>query len=243
MQDALFGTFYVAFVLGMETLDGPTFAVIVATFLGPVLAVQAQKRLEEFKARRNRKEQLFRTLMATRLARLAPEHVQALNLIDFDFFGSRGKDKKVLDAWNLYRDHLNTSSKGDGEQVWLNRQNELFHEMLYQMSECLGYGFDKVQIRKSAYSPMAHGNLEDEQTIIRRGMVDLFSAKFAIPVVKLPSPQTDAEIQQAREHARALKLQEEAEAKAQAEFRELLAKQIRGETPYKVEIVRSQKLD
>jgi hypothetical protein len=33
MQDALFGTFYVAFVLGMETLDGPTFAVIVATFL------------------------------------------------------------------------------------------------------------------------------------------------------------------------------------------------------------------
>jgi uncharacterized protein DUF6680 len=44
--------------------------------------------------------------MATRAARLTPDHVQALNLIDVEFYSKRKKYKRVLDAWKAYHDHL-----------------------------------------------------------------------------------------------------------------------------------------
>jgi len=39
--------------------------------------------------RRNRKAWLFHSLMAPRAARVSPEHVQALNMIDLVFYGKR----------------------------------------------------------------------------------------------------------------------------------------------------------
>jgi hypothetical protein len=47
-------------------------AVIVATLLGPVLAVQVQKYLERWRDEAERRKNVFKTLMATRLARLSP---------------------------------------------------------------------------------------------------------------------------------------------------------------------------
>lgn len=218
-------------------LDGPTISIVFATLLGPILAVQAQRWIEEYKGRRNRKDHLFRTLMATRRARVAPEHVQALNLIDFEFWGNRGNNKKVLDAWNLYRDHLNTPFNKETQHIWIVRQDELFTDMLFEMSVCLGYGFDKVHINKSVYSPVAHGNLEDEQTTIRRGLVELFSKRFAIPVITFPPPQTPEQIEEANQKANAARERDEEEAREQAELRGALLRQAKGEFTYKVEIV------
>ena len=58
---------------------------ILAVILGPILAVQAQKAIERWRERRNRKLWVFKTLMATRGSRLSPNHVQALNMIDLEF--------------------------------------------------------------------------------------------------------------------------------------------------------------
>jgi len=52
--------------------------IVCATVVGPILAVQAQKAVERARERRGRKAWLFHSLMATRAARVSPEHVQAL---------------------------------------------------------------------------------------------------------------------------------------------------------------------
>jgi hypothetical protein len=62
-----------------------------AVLLSPVIAVQIQVWLEVFREKRSRKLSVLQTLMATRTiaARVSPEHVRALNMIDLTFYGGR----------------------------------------------------------------------------------------------------------------------------------------------------------
>jgi hypothetical protein len=96
-------------------------SLIIATFLGPVFAVQAQKWIERSKETRTRKVDIFRTLMATRgLKAASNEHVQALNSIDI-VFENKGKDRKIISAWSEYLDHLNNFPTDDdlpAQRVW-----------------------------------------------------------------------------------------------------------------------------
>ena len=61
---------------------------LLAVLLSPLIALQVSDRLQQSRERRQRKVHVFRTLMATRAAALAPDHVQALNVIDVEFYGS-----------------------------------------------------------------------------------------------------------------------------------------------------------
>lgn len=157
-----------------------TWLIVMATLSGPVLAVQAQKWIERIRERRLQKRMLFDTLMATRAARLAPEHVRALNSIDLVYYGRRrlGRTKReqaVLDAWREYHDHLSTPYSQEGFPVWVARGAELFTNLLFAMAQELGMKFDRVQLTKGAYTPVAHGQLEDDQHLIRKFLLELLS--------------------------------------------------------------------
>ena len=74
---------------------------------------------------------------------------------------------------------------------WAERRNELLTDLLTKMGNCLGYDFDPVELEREVYSPMAHGELETEQTIIRKGLVSIFRGERPLPVVisvALPPP-------------------------------------------------------
>jgi hypothetical protein len=60
---------------------------ILATFAGPIIAVQTQKWIERANERRLAHRRIFYALMATRAMRASVEHVQALNMIDLEFQG------------------------------------------------------------------------------------------------------------------------------------------------------------
>jgi hypothetical protein len=83
-------------------------AIVLATFSGPIFALEVQKRLNARREKRRLKEAAFRTLMATRAAayRTSAEHVQVLNCIELTF-SDGGKDRLVRDAWRAYLDMLN----------------------------------------------------------------------------------------------------------------------------------------
>lgn len=182
--------------LGLELKD---WATIVAALLGPVLAVQAQKAVESFREKKRRKTSLFEQLMATRAARLAPEHVRALNMVDLVFYGERtlgiqrrsAKEQRVLDAWKEYHDHLN--SKVDDAQIslWAAQGDELFTNLLYAVAQDIGYKFDRVQLKRGAYTPVAHGEIEAEQTELRKAALSLVTGKHALNmnVVAFPIDQ------------------------------------------------------
>lgn len=64
---------------------------LIAIILGPILAIQVSKVIEHFKERRERKLSIFKVLMTTRATPIDIRHVEALNMIDIEFYG---EDKK-----------------------------------------------------------------------------------------------------------------------------------------------------
>lgn len=161
---------------------------IVAVLLAPVVAVQVQKWLELFREDRARKLWIFKTLMATRAATVSPEHVQALNMIDLEFRGTRYRP--VTAAWKTYLDHLGSYPKDDEKRqaVWGERRVDLLTTLLLAMGRALGYEFDDVHVKKGIYAPEAHGRLEDENMLIRRGLLRLLygDAEIKMKVTSFP---------------------------------------------------------
>ena len=68
-----------------------TWAVVLATFAGPIIAIVVSllltARTERRSQLRNRRFWVFRTLLATRGQAITQEHVSALNLIEIDYHG------------------------------------------------------------------------------------------------------------------------------------------------------------
>jgi len=159
--------------------------VAAATIARPVLAVQAQKFIERATQRRNAQLQVFYWLMATRATRLSTEHVQALNRIELEFRGRSAKEKAVRDAWRLYADKLNEGAPAQTEaalMAWATSRDQLFTELVFSMSQALGYDFDRVQIMRGVYYPRGHGEIEERQRNILISLERVLDGSQAIPM-------------------------------------------------------------
>ncbi len=159
--------------------------VILAIVIAPILAIQIQKFIENKKEIKLRKMQIFRTLMATRATPLYPQHVEALNMIDIEFF----KNKKITDAWKLLLDNFDNypqDTKDTNFQAKLNacteKSKDLLADLLFEMARSLNYTFDKVHLKRGAYIPKGHVDLIMDQEFIRRTFVGVLSGQVPIPV-------------------------------------------------------------
>ncbi len=169
---------------------------ILAVVIGPILAVQIQKFIETWKERRNKKLEIFKTLMATRGSPVSVMHVQALNMIDLEFYGKNRKEQSVVESWKIYLDHL-----GDGPKnleapayqsqfdAWSRKNHELLTNLLHSMATCLHYHFDKVHLQKNIYVPQGHTDFELEQSLIRRATIEVLSGRRNIPIIVSQEPQ------------------------------------------------------
>ncbi len=153
---------------------------ILAVFSGPIVAVQLTKYLDAKKEKRQRKLDIFKTLMATRSYSTSWDHVMTLNRIDLEFELSQPKEKAVVEAWKQYLDLLGDTTI-TGEQ-WATKRAELLVELLYKMALVLDYDFDKTHIKNSSYSPMVHGNIDTQQAKIREGIIDILEGKRVVPM-------------------------------------------------------------
>lgn len=157
---------------------------IVAVLIAPITAVQIQRWIEDYRRKSDRKEWIFKTLMATRAEGLNRDHVNALNLIDLEYYKDK-KGRRVVDKWREYLDQLGSfpdDGSQDGIKRWSDRREELFTDMLYEMASRLGYKFDKVILRRGVYSPKAYGDLEIDQSIIRKGIVQILNGHSVVPI-------------------------------------------------------------
>ncbi|XDF80096.1 DUF6680 family protein [Aliivibrio fischeri] len=182
-------------------MDNKDIIMTAAVVLGPILAVQAQKLVESLSEKRERRMRIFRTLMSTRAERLHKEHVQSLNMIDIEFYGrvlpiirtkyQTKKEQAVTHAWKMYNSHLNRQSEYDSLEPWFKKNDELFVELIYAMSQCLSYDYDKVQLERDCYRPKAHGDYEQSQLNVLTGIEKVVSGERPLPmyVVNLPPLQ------------------------------------------------------
>lgn len=153
---------------------------ILAVLLGPIIAVQLTRFLDDKKEKRERKLQIFKTLMATRAYATSWDHVVALNRIDLEFNKDDKVEKAVLDAWKQYLDLL--SDKSIQPEQWGIRRTDLLVELLYKMALVLDYDFDKTHIKNSSYAPIAHGNIEEEQRLLRLQLIEVLDGKRPLPM-------------------------------------------------------------
>jgi hypothetical protein len=138
---------------------------IVAILLGPILAVQAQKWIEAARFNKNQRLFIFKRLMATRGTPISPVHVEALNLIDLEFAGRSEKHKQVRTRWKEYLDNLTRLEQDPQKQkeqlpAWSEKNQELLANLLHDMGKAVGYDFDTVHLKRSAYTPLGHANME-----------------------------------------------------------------------------------
>ena len=159
--------------------------VIAAMIIGPILAIQVQKFIEYRNLKRERKMYVFKTLMATRGTRLSPLHVEALNMIDIEFYDTN----EVVAAWKLLLDnfyHYPTDRQDPSYEAKLiacsEKSKDLLVDLLYEISQVLNYKFDKVHLKRGCYTPVGHGEVEFEQQFIRKSFVELFSGRKTFPV-------------------------------------------------------------
>lgn len=164
--------------------------IAVCTLLGPILAVQAQKWVELVREKKQRKLAIFRTLMATRAANLSAAHVEALNSVPIEFYS----DKRVMDEWETYFQHLNS---GPVDQGWMQSRVNLFIQLLVTIGRRLGYRFNVAQMHR-IYSPTGHGQIEADQETIRRGVAGLFKGETTIPmnIVGIPTSEASIKLQE-----------------------------------------------
>ena len=155
-------------------------ATIGAVLIGPIVALWLQRISERRRGRRNRKRVIFKELMATRATRTNPRHVDALNAIEVEFSEGGKGDADVLSAWRLYLDHLGSTVSDEQLPRWNEKSDDLLTDLLFEMSRSLRYDFDKLALKKNVYSPKAHGDLEMDQYLLRKYIVEMLAGKRAV---------------------------------------------------------------
>lgn len=178
---------------------------IIAVLVAPFLGVQCHTWLEDYREKRERMLRVFKTLMATRAASISADHVQALNMIDLEF--NDEKHKNITLSWKKYLDHLGNFPK-DNENLhsmWLEKKNDLLAKLLEEMGKSLGYEFDEVHIKKGIYSPEAHAIAEDENILLRRGLISILYGDKSLKMDVQSFPFSDEEAKEQKEIRQALK--------------------------------------
>ena len=189
------------------------FLVLIAILVGPFLGIWAQSKLENRRQSKQRKLDIFKTLMATRGTPLSPEHVGALNRIDMEFHGR--KEKMVRNAWNTLLNHFGEfpkppslpaaqATQAEHEKYeqekqsydfasaqWAERAVGLRISLLREMGNLLEYDFDEVHIKKAAYNPKLHEELEITQRSFLEAANEVFTGKRWLPmfIVNWPEQQ------------------------------------------------------
>lgn len=172
---------------------------ILAIYYGPIKALKIQRELDEERATKGRKLQIFKTLMSNRATRLSPPYVQALNLIDVEFTENNDDENEVRETWKELLDLYGDYEKIQNAQE---KADELNAALLSGMGKSLGYHFDKVHLKKGAYYPKFFGDVELEQHTLRRQLLELLDAKRKLPIatfeqkfpdVRLPAKAGEAE--------------------------------------------------
>jgi len=200
---------------------------IAAVLLSPLIAVQVSFYVERLKRKRERKDQIFKTLMATRATKLDPQHVRALNGIFIEFYGEKRRDKAVVAAWTAYQDQLNNLEQfRKSRDVWQSAADVLFIDLMYKMGECLNYDLDRTAIKNTGYVPEAHAVMEDGLRALVAGLGQLVTQSAPATQAVPPAAPTPEQLdQQAREREQ------------QAIMTELVKNYLSGKVPMRVVIV------
>jgi hypothetical protein len=161
-------------------ITADTWAVVAATGLGPVLAVALTLGFTYWRetsgAKNNRRLHDFRILMATRKIGISPDHVNALNLIEVDYY----KKDRVILAWKAYIAYLN--GKEEENEAWHKERNKLLAKLLFEMASVLGFSIQAIDIFEGGYAPSGWQHRDQRYTGMLEYFHDLSEGTKIVPI-------------------------------------------------------------
>lgn len=174
--------------LDWQTSDGhpdemniDTWAVVLATIVGPVAAVFITRWNDQRREARNRLLHVYRVLMATRRSNVSQDHVAAINLVEVEFHGV----KPVIEAWSAYLTHLNTKAQTESEEHakgWNDRRSELLAVLLVKIAAHLGITKGEIEILHGGYAPQAWAVRENKLDAVQDYAIRLAEGKAVVPL-------------------------------------------------------------
>lgn len=178
--------------LGLKLVEWINICILIATIAaiiyGPIKAVKVTREIDEERAHRARKLDVFRALMKTRQSQLSPDHVGALNLIVVEFY----ENKAVTTAYSEYIKHLNSPLPLPNQQErYFEERRDLFVTLLQAIGSSLGYSFDKHDLSRLGYHPMGWQDDENLQRQNAKMLSELLHGKRPLPISHMQSaPQS-----------------------------------------------------
>jgi hypothetical protein len=177
--------------IGKRTMNIDTWAVVLATIVGPVSAVFITRWDDHRREARNRLLNVYRTLMATRKIAISPEHVGAINLVEVEFHGV----KPVIEAWSSYITHLNSPSPPGATtaqvEAWEARRGELLSILLVKIAAHLGISKGEIEIMHGGYAPQGWVTRDQRLNTIQDYVIRLSQGQAIVPVNIMQQPTSN----------------------------------------------------
>jgi hypothetical protein len=171
---------------------------LAAIVFGPLLGAWFALWLSGRREKRDRRFDIFRTLMRTRRTPIWPDHVGALNLVEIEF----SDNPEVIRAWKALFEHFGQPQprhsdeelpNGLGEVEYLEREkrynvrigqerHSLLSKLLHAIGKNLGFKIEQLEIFEGGYTPQGWGTVEDEQTAVRRLFTDIALGRRMFPI-------------------------------------------------------------
>jgi hypothetical protein len=146
-------------------------AVVLATLLGPVLAICVARRVDDKRRRLARQLDVFRLLMSTRRVPLSADRVRALNLVQIEYHGIQNVEDAYRDLMQL----INTLPPLPAN--WHDRQRGLTTKLLSEMAKVLGYDIQQLDVLEGGYWPQGLVDIEAEQQQVRQVLLEVLSGR------------------------------------------------------------------
>ncbi|SFV37473.1 hypothetical protein SAMN05216456_2941 [Devosia crocina] len=161
-------------------MDGSTFAIVAATFAGPIVAVLITLWYQQYSLSRQARMELFAVLMRHRRNNLATEYVSGLNMVPVHFHNK----PKVLERYATLMATLSDLSWKTPERVpdLIDKANTDLAYLLSEMSKVVRTPVDQIQILKGAYSPQGWVDDADRTRNIQSRLLDVLENRSAIRV-------------------------------------------------------------
>ncbi|WFS00171.1 DUF6680 family protein [Rhizobium tumorigenes] len=161
-------------------------SVVLATFLGPILAVFVTRWVDDRRSKTTRKLDTFRVLIRTRRSQLSPDFVAALNMVEIDYHNA----PKVQ---IIYADLMRQLNTKPTEANWHERTERLVARLINAMGQNVGYSMEQLDILEGGYIPQGMVDEEQLQHLLRRSLLNIFNGGQPLPVtiVSPPPPQAD----------------------------------------------------
>jgi|CXWL01.1.fsa_nt_gi hypothetical protein len=158
------------------SISADTWAVVLATGVGPIAAVGLSLWREARNSLKSRQLWVFRTLMMTRRLGISADHVNALNLVEVDFY----KCQKVLENWKTYKDHLFSNAPED--EVWYEKKERLLANLLFEMAAAQDLSIPAMEIFKGGYAPKGWAHIQSRQNAALEYVYELSQGSKIVPI-------------------------------------------------------------